>query len=64
MEIERCSFEGWPEACRVVRGDLELVVVASIGPRVASLRYKDGPNILWNDPATLGSAKVIHPSTA
>ena len=59
MQIERCSFDRWPEAYRILRGDLELVVVASIGPRVVSLRYREGPNILWNDPAALGSVKPL-----
>ena len=49
MRIERTRFCGWPEAYRCTVGEVELTVVVSVGPRILSLRFKDGENLLHAD---------------
>jgi hypothetical protein len=49
MRIERTRFREWPEAYRCTVGDVELTVVVSVGPRILSLRHRDGENLLHAD---------------
>ena len=37
LQIERTEFKGWHEASQICLGDVRMVVVAKIGPRVLSL---------------------------
>ena len=49
MRIERTRYRAWPEAYRCTVGEVELTVVVSVGPRILSLRYGDGENLLHAD---------------
>lgn len=49
MKIKRIQYRGWPEAYHCQSGQLELIVVTSIGPRVLSLRFNGGDNLLYED---------------
>lgn len=49
MTIEPTCFGGAAEAWRCTAGRLELIVVTSFGPRILSLRFEGGPNLLYND---------------
>lgn len=49
MKIEQTAFEGYKDAYRLINGDVELIVVAEVGPRILSLRLGDGPNLLFHD---------------
>jgi hypothetical protein len=51
LSIEPTAYLHWPEAYRCRSGELELTVVASIGPRILSLRRAGGQNLLVLDPA-------------
>jgi hypothetical protein len=49
--VEPTGYLHWPKAYRCHVGELDLTVVASIGPRILSLRRNGGPNLLALDPA-------------
>lgn len=49
MKVERIAYHGWPEAYRCSAGPLELIVVSSMGPRILSLRFEGGQNLLYED---------------
>lgn len=49
MRIEPIQYHGWPEAYRCVAGPLELIAVTSFGPRLLSLRFAGGENLLYED---------------
>jgi hypothetical protein len=49
MNVERLRHCGWPEAYRCSAGPVELIVVASMGPRILSLRLQGGENLLYED---------------
>lgn len=49
LAIDTIPWGRWPEAWRIRRNGVELVVVGEIGPRIMSLRRGDGPNILHVD---------------
>ena len=51
MGIERIIYRSWPDAYRCTMGDVQLTVVVSIGPRILSLRFNDGENLLHEDAA-------------
>jgi hypothetical protein len=53
LGIERIGYRDWPEAYRCTMGDVELTVVVSMGPRILSLRFSDGENLLHEDAADL-----------
>lgn len=48
MKIEQVRWQDW-EAVRVDTGDGELLVGTSVGPRILSLRWNGGPNLLQLD---------------
>jgi hypothetical protein len=54
LQIERTKFRGWREAYRLRLGEVEMVVVTEVGPRVLSLSVGDGPNLLFVDEETAG----------
>lgn len=49
MQIAAVSYRDWPAAYRCRMGGIELIVVASIGPRIMSLRWQGGANLLYED---------------
>jgi hypothetical protein len=53
MRIERTRFRDWPDAYRCTVGEAELTVVVSVGPRILSLRFNDGVNLLHTDAVDL-----------
>jgi hypothetical protein len=53
LRIERIAYRDWPQAYRCTMGEIELTVVASIGPRILSLRFSAGENLLHEDDADL-----------
>ncbi len=54
VNIEKTSFKGWDECYRITNGDVEMVVVAEIGPRVLYFAKKGKGNILYVDEKTVG----------
>lgn len=57
LKIEHTAYQGWQDAYRLQLGDVEMIVLAEVGPRIISLRVGDGPNLLYVDPATLGKGQ-------
>ncbi|MBM4435671.1 MAG: hypothetical protein FJ029_00250 [Actinobacteria bacterium] len=53
LRIEKTGYRDWAEAYRCTMGDVELTVVASVGPRILSLRFSGGENLLHEDVADL-----------
>ncbi len=53
LGIERTGYRDWAEAYRCTMGDVELTVVAAMGPRILSLRFSGGENLLHEDAADL-----------
>lgn len=49
MQIEQTTFGPWKEAWRCTIGEMELIAVSEVGPRIMSLRVGDGPNVLFDD---------------
>jgi len=49
LKIEPTSYRDWPEAYRCTAGPVELLLVASLGPRILSLRFNGGENLLYED---------------
>ena len=54
LQIEQIEFLGWRKAYQVRLGEVVMVVVAEIGPRILSLSVGDGPNLLMVDQDTAG----------
>eukprot|EP00808_Paulinella_micropora_P029494 g54039.t1 len=50
--VDIVDYLSWHGSVRLSNGVIEVVVVPAIG-RIMSLRFVDGPNVLWTDP-TLG----------
>ena len=48
LQLEEIRWRGW-DAIRCVAGDCELIVVISVGPRILSLRWGGGENLLHLD---------------
>jgi hypothetical protein len=57
LQIEPTAFRGWREAYRLRLGDVEMVVVTEVGPRVLYLSVGDGPNLLFVDEETAGQGQ-------
>jgi len=49
MRIEKITFGQWKNAYRCTLGDMSLVAVADVGPRILSFGLNGGPNILFTD---------------
>src|SRR3712207_1574198 len=50
VEVVRIDYQGWSDAWALRNRTCELIVVPAVS-RVMSFRLKDGPNLLWQDPA-------------
>jgi hypothetical protein len=57
LKVEKVEFFGWQEAYRLSLGELAMVVVAEIGPRILSLSVGGGPNLLMVDHDTAGQGQ-------
>lgn len=55
MKIEKITYHGWENCYRLSYEQIELIAIADIGPRIISLKRKNGENILKEFPETLGS---------
>jgi len=51
--IQRFHYKGWPDAYRLFNGEAEVVVVPAVA-RVLRFARLGGPNLVWENPATLG----------
>ena len=44
--LERFSYRGWNNACKLSNGVVELVVTADVGPRIIFYGFRNGENLL------------------
>lgn len=49
MQIEKTAYGPWAEAFKCTQGGVELTAVASVGPRIISLKTAKGPNFLFEN---------------
>lgn len=54
MKIEQIAYHGWQNCYRLSNEQVELIVVADIGPRIISFRQLQSKNILKEFPQALG----------
>lgn len=50
MRIESVPYRQWRDCYRCTAGQAELIAIAGLGPRILSLRWRQGPNLLYEDP--------------
>jgi len=51
--VHKINYNGWKEAIEIKNNSTQVVVVPAIG-RIMFYGFKDGPNLLWNDPTFYG----------
>jgi hypothetical protein len=49
LRIDRIQYRDWPEAYLCTEGQLRLIAVTSLGPRLLSLCFDGGENLLYED---------------
>lgn len=54
VDIEKISFEGWNHCYKITHQQIELIVVADIGPRILYAGLKDRENVFYIDQQTAG----------
>lgn len=54
VTIEKVSFEGWDQCYRMTNGEIELIAVADIGPRILWFGFVNGENLFSVDRQSLG----------
>lgn len=52
--IETVSFEGWDNCYRITNGNVELIAVTEIGPRILRFGFVDGRNMFGVSESTAG----------
>ena len=55
VKVEKMAFGGWTNCYRLSNGEVELVAVADVGPRVISLRRTGGENLFGVNEQDQGS---------
>jgi hypothetical protein len=56
VKVEKIAYKGWPDCYRVTNGEIELVVTASVGPRVMRYGYLGGQNVFKEFSEQLGKS--------
>jgi hypothetical protein len=54
MKTEKLTYAGWPNCYRLFDGELEMVVLADVGPRIIRLAIPGGENQFFEDQPHLG----------
>jgi hypothetical protein len=54
VTVERVNYKNWNDAVRMSNGEVEVVVVPSIGGRVMRYGFVGRPNMLWENPTVAG----------
>ncbi|MGC9326939.1 MAG: hypothetical protein ACP5I1_04855 [Candidatus Hinthialibacter sp.] len=54
VTIQKTSFEGWEHCYRISNGEVELVAVADVGPRILKFGFTDRFNLLSVSKSTTG----------
>src|SRR5579884_1128161 len=45
VKIEKIEYKGWPNSYRISNGEVEVVVLTDVGPRVIRYAFAGGPNL-------------------
>ena len=56
VRIEKVNYKGWPNSYKITNGEVELVVVGDIGPRIMRYALVGGQNLFKEYPETLGKS--------
>jgi hypothetical protein len=56
VRIEKVDYKGWPNSHRITNGEIELVVVSDIGPRIMRCAFVGGQNLFKEYPESLGKS--------
>lgn len=54
VNIEKIEYQGWQNCYRMSNGEVELIAVADVGPRLIHFGFVGGPNVLYVDASTVG----------
>lgn len=54
MNIEKISYQGWPNCYRLSNGQIELVVTTDVGPRIIRFGFPGEANEFYEDPQAAG----------
>ncbi|MFB3788221.1 MAG: hypothetical protein ACE15F_17815 [bacterium] len=54
VNIEKIDYLGWKNCYRMSNGEVELIAVADVGPRLIHFGFVGGRNVLFVDPQTAG----------
>ncbi|MBI5667858.1 MAG: hypothetical protein HZC41_07600 [Chloroflexi bacterium] len=54
MNIEKIHYHGWPNCYRLANGQVELVVMTDVGPRIIRFGFPGEANEFYEDPRALG----------
>lgn len=53
VEVEEIDYHGWENSVEITNSEIRLIVVPAIG-RIMYYGFKDGENVLWNNPKYFG----------
>ena len=56
VRIEKAAYKGWAGSYRVTNGEIEIVAVADIGPRIMHCAFVGGQNLFKEFPEQLGKS--------
>lgn len=56
VRIEKTHYQGWTNCYRVSNGQIELIVVADVGPRIIRCAFNGGRNLFVEFPDQLGKS--------
>src|ERR1017187_2214723 len=56
VEIEKTSYQGWPNCYRISNGVVEAIVTSDVGPRVMRYGFVGGQNFFKEFTAQLGQS--------
>ena len=54
VKIEKVSYRGWPNSYRMSNGEVELIVLSDVGPRVIRYGFINGQNLFKEFDAQMG----------
>ena len=57
VRIEKVNYKGWPNSYRISNGEVELVVVSDVGPRIMRFAFVGGQNLFKEYPEQLGKSR-------
>jgi hypothetical protein len=56
VQIEKINYRGWPNSYRMTNGEVELVVIGDIGPRIIRYAFTGGRNLFHEFASQIGKS--------